>query len=107
MAVVFVVVAVPIVKGLSVCLDKTTKEMKLDLTGEPQDIWSKRKACFETQEALTALASCYDEVGERSFIPLEVVEEIAKLVRPDFSGLNEWINLHNTKCADFSRTLIR
>jgi len=103
------VITIPIVNSLSDCLSDYNSRIRSNILMAQQEKWNKETMCQEGKSALLELSSCYSFVDTQSFLSVDTVFQVAKIIRLGSIGgsVNEAIEIHNFSCADYPETQIR
>lgn len=105
---IFFVLTAPTVKSLSGCLSEYNLKMNNNISIARQERWNKERVCKKGKPALLELKSCYSSVGSQSPLPIDIVFQVTKTIRPGTIGgdVNEAIKIHNSSCNDNLETQI-
>ncbi len=98
----------PVAKKLATCLTSSNSALMSTINQSKEQKWSKELICKNGKPALDNLQACYTHVEQESILPVKIIIEFAKVLRPNTSGgdINSFINLHNEACKEYPETQI-
>ncbi len=104
----FFVLSAPTVKSLSSCLSEYNLKMDKNFAIAKQEKWNKEMVCTAGKPALLELKSCYSSVGSQSLLPIDIVFQITRIIKPGTIGrdINGAVKIHNSSCSDYPDTQI-
>lgn len=105
---VFLGLTAPAVKMLSKCVSGYNLTMENNIMFLRQENWNKSQKCENAREAVLNLKLCYDAVDSRTFVPLEVIFTVARVVRSSTIGgdADRVIEVHNAACEEYPDSLV-
>lgn len=98
----------PSVQMLTPCLDQFNSKMEQNISNARLEKWDHYKTCINGKPVVLELESCYSSVGKKSIMPLSVIIQIAKIIKPGTNvDIAYIIKSTNESCAAYPDTLIR
>lgn len=102
------VLLTPTVKGLSACMEESSKNMDALFQRGLEEKWTNQQKCQEFKPETEKLIACYERVGSNSLLPEQLAFTLGGILRGkelkvDKEGL---IQLHNTNCSQYTETII-
>lgn len=101
------VLVTPQVKRLSICLEEGNKGLDNNIKTATVERWNKEKVCMNGKPVMNNMKNCYSKAEKDTLIPVVVVENLAKIIKPNVSTLSKVISIHNNACASYPQYQVR
>ena len=98
---------VPGFEKLSLCLEKASKGLDINIKAAKAEKWSREMVCMNGKSIVENMQVCYKNAESQAHIPVSLIESLAKIVKPNLYTLSKSLDAHNNACISYPQSQVK